>query len=61
MLVDIEVNVEFIVVWYEFIGDDVCVINDLMEVYYIGFNMWVQIVIELGIIDVEEVIVVLLG
>lgn len=51
---------DFIDIWKEIMGVE-CVINDLMEVYYIGFNMWVNVVIEVGIIDVDVVCFVMYG
>ncbi|WP_194095911.1 urea ABC transporter substrate-binding protein [Marivivens aquimaris] len=56
MSADTEENASFIEEWHAFIGDDARVTNDPMEAHYIGFNMWVQAVEEIGTTDVDAVI-----
>ncbi len=56
MSADTEENASFIDEWHAFIGDDARVTNDPMEAHYIGFNMWVQAVEEIGTTDVDAVI-----
>jgi len=50
-----EANFAFIDAWHDFIGDDTRVTNDPMEAHYIGFNMWVQAVLQAGTTDVDAV------
>lgn len=61
MSVDMEENDVFIEKWYGFIKDKKWVINDLMEVMYIGFNLWVKVVEKVKIIDVDKVCDVIYG
>ncbi|OWX99327.1 urea ABC transporter substrate-binding protein [Thioclava sp. IC9] len=54
-------NAAFIKQWHEFTGDDSRVTNDPMEATYIGFNMWVQAVEQVGSTDVDKVIAAMPG
>ncbi|WP_255266562.1 urea ABC transporter substrate-binding protein [Thioclava sp. ES.031] len=54
-------NAAFIEQWHAFTGDDSRVTNDPMEATYIGFNMWVQAVEQVGSTDVDEVIAAMPG
>ncbi|OOY11609.1 urea ABC transporter substrate-binding protein [Thioclava marina] len=49
-------NAAFIEQWHAFTGDDTRVTNDPMEATYIGFNMWVQAVTQVGSTDIDKVI-----
>ncbi|MGB0818889.1 MAG: urea ABC transporter substrate-binding protein [Candidatus Puniceispirillaceae bacterium] len=49
-----EANTDFIAAWKAKMGDE-RVTNDPMEAHYIGFNMWVQAVIDAGTTDVDKV------
>ncbi|KEO51206.1 urea ABC transporter substrate-binding protein [Thioclava pacifica] len=49
-------NKAFIEQWHAFTGDDKRVTNDPMEATYIGFNMWVQAVTQVGSTDIDKVI-----
>jgi len=55
MSADTAENEEFIEAWHDFIGDTDRVTNDPMEAHYIGFNMWVNAVTEVGTTDVDAV------
>jgi urea transport system substrate-binding protein len=55
MSADTPENAEFIAAWHEFIGTTDRVTNDPMEAHYIGFNMWVNAVTEVGTTDVDAV------
>lgn len=46
---------------YKLLNVDMVVINDLMEVIWVGLYMWVQVVIKVGIIDVDKVCEVMVG
>ncbi len=54
-------NAAFIEQWHAFTGDDSRVTNDPMEATYIGFNMWVQAVEQVGSTDIDEVIAAMPG
>lgn len=54
-------NAAFIKQWHAFTGDDSRVTNDPMEATYIGFNMWVQAVEQVGSTNVDEVIAAMPG
>ncbi|WGT52380.1 urea ABC transporter substrate-binding protein [Thioclava nitratireducens] len=54
-------NAAFIKQWHAFTGDDSRVTNDPMEATYIGFNMWVQAVEQVGSTDVDKVIAAMPG
>ncbi|OOY05582.1 urea ABC transporter substrate-binding protein [Thioclava sp. F28-4] len=54
-------NAAFIEQWHAFTGDDSRVTNDPMEATYIGFNMWVQAVEQVGSTNVDEVIAAMPG
>ncbi|MEO1951513.1 ABC transporter substrate-binding protein, partial [Thioclava sp.] len=54
-------NAAFIKQWHAFTGDDSRVTNDPMEATYIGFNMWVQAVAQVGSTNVDEVIAAMPG
>ena len=55
MSVDTPENEEFIKTWQAFIKNDKRVTNDPMEAHYIGFQMWVQAVLQAGTTDVDAV------
>lgn len=59
--VDMFENKVFIDQWYVFIKNDKCVINDLMEVMMIGFNVWVVVVEKVGLIDIDVVLGLIVG
>ncbi|ADO43440.1 urea ABC transporter substrate-binding protein [Ketogulonicigenium vulgare] len=61
MSADTPENAAFIEAWHEFIGSDTRVTNDPMEAHYIGFNMWVNAVEQVGTTDVDAVIDALPG
>jgi len=55
MSVDTPENDAFIEKWHAFIGDETRVTNDPMEAHAIGFQMWVQAVLQAGTTDVDAV------
>jgi len=55
MSADTPENAAFIEAWHKFIGNTDRVTNDPMEAHYIGFNMWVNAVTEVGTTDVDAV------
>lgn len=67
MLVKNLINMKFkdqFVVWVKvnnLLGGVKCVINDLMEVIYVGIYMWKQVVEKVKSIDVDKVCVVMIG
>ena len=61
MSADTPENATFIQGWHDYIGDDSRVTNDPMEATYIGFNMWVNAVTEVGTTDVDTVIEAMVG
>ncbi|MBN2741965.1 MAG: urea ABC transporter substrate-binding protein [Rhodobacteraceae bacterium] len=54
-------NAAFIKQWHAYTGDDTRVTNDPMEATYIGFNMWVQAVTQVGSTDTDKVIAAMPG
>ena len=54
-------NAAFIKQWHAHTGDDTRVTNDPMEATYIGFNMWVQAVTQVGSTDTDKVIAAMPG
>jgi len=55
MSAETDINFDFVDAWWDFTGDDTRVTNDPMEAHYIGFNMWVQAVLQAGTTDVDAV------
>ncbi len=51
---DTEINAEFVKAWKAYAGEN-RVTNDPMEAHYIGFNMWVNAVTQVGTTDVDAV------
>nr|WP_038127770.1 urea ABC transporter substrate-binding protein [Thioclava indica] len=54
-------NAAFIKQWHAYTGDDTRVTNDPMEATYIGFNMWVNAVTQVGSTDIDKVIAAMPG
>lgn len=61
MSADTAENEAFIAAWHDFIGDTSRVTNDPMEAHYIGFNMWVNAVEQVGTTDVDAVADAMIG